>query len=63
MRRELNAKLGGDLLSNTDLFGSYITCFQCSRDLNEGEVTVLTARHTLKAQSRPAATQNFRSAA
>ena len=54
---------GGDLFSDTDLFGSYITCFQCSRDLNEAEVAALTARRTLKAHSRPTATHNFRPAA
>ena len=54
---------GGDLFSDTDMFGSYITCFQCSRDLNEAEVAVLTARRTLKAQSRPTATGNFLPAA
>ncbi len=54
---------GGDLFSDTDLFGSYITCFQCSRDLNEAEVAALTSRRTLKAHGRPTAMQNFRPAA
>ena len=30
------------------IFGSYITCFQCSRDLTNAEVAPLTARRTLK---------------
>ena len=54
---------GGDLFSDTDMFGSYITCFQCSRDLNEAEVAALAARRTIKARTSPAATQNFKPAA
>lgn len=54
---------GGDLFSDTDLFGSYITCFQCSRDLNEAEVAALTANRSLRVRNGPAVARNFKPAA
>ena len=43
---------GGDLFSGTDLFGHYITCFQCSRDLNEADVAAMISRRTVKVQTQ-----------
>ena len=54
---------GGDLFSDTDLFGSYITCFQCSRDLNEAEVASLLSRRTVKVENRPVGTGQMQPAA
>ena len=43
---------GGDLFSGTDLFGHYITCFQCSRDLNEADVAAMISRRTVKVREQ-----------
>ena len=54
---------GGDLFSGTDLFGHYITCFQCSRDLNEADVAAMISRCTVKVQNRPVHTERMKPAA
>ncbi len=54
---------GGDLFSDTDLFGPYITCFQCSRDLNEADVAVMLSRRTGKVESGPVPAGRMKSAA
>lgn len=35
---------GGDLFTDTDQFGSFVTCFQCSRELNQADVAALLSR-------------------
>ena len=54
---------GGDLFSDTDLFGSYVTCFQCSRDLSEADVAVLLSRRTRSIRKRLALPPNMQPAA
>ena len=54
---------GGDLFSDTDMFGSYITCFQCSRDLNDADVAALQSRRTEKTRNNPVATGRIKPAA
>ncbi len=56
-------RCGGDLFSDTDLFGPYITCFQCSRDLNEADVAALIPRRTLKVVNRPVSSEQMKPAA
>ena len=54
---------GGDLFSDTDLFGSYIACFQCSRELNEADVAALISRRTANIRKRLALPPNMQPAA
>ena len=54
---------GGDLFSDTDVLGSYITCFQCSRDLNDADVAALQSRRTARARNNPVPTGRIKPAA
>ena len=45
----------GDLYGNSDIFGSYVACFQCGYYLNEPEVVVLRYSAGKEAPSKRAA--------